>query len=210
MDTHAFSQMNQELGVDRRALLTSFSTICVHSRARQYSCCPKKPHAGFSLANQGLRCCHAALLTIFSTKSVKKRTGATLAWPFHRGQDYTVSAADRAGILVQGGAGPVCPVCLKFGRAPLRSMKSRTWTASDRLAHIVFHSLCAKPSLSTRTGLLRWLNTSCLKLVQETFSLINQSAWSCCVRLRTILSTKNVKKVAGNRSPRPGCALPKF
>lgn len=207
---HAFSQRNQELGSDRRALRTSFSTICVHSRTPQSRRCPKKPHAGFSLVNQGLSYRLAALLTIFSTKSVKKRTGARLAWPFHRGQDYTVSAADRDGILAKRARRQSCPVCLKFGLAPLCSMKSRTWTASDWLAHIVFHSLCAKPSLGTRTNLLRCINTNCLKLVQEAFSLINQRACSCCVRLRTILSTKNVKKVVVNLAPRPSFALPKF
>lgn len=59
----------------------------------------------------------------------------------------------------------------------------------DGLAHIVFHNLCAKARASVE-------NPPCLKNGLEHFSLMNQRVYDRFVRLRTILSTKNVKKPA--------------
>lgn len=81
-------------------------------------------------------------------------------------------------------------VCLYFERAYLSSLDSSTCDLLTALAHIVFHSLCAKSGA-------RRNNPSCLKIGLNNFSLTNQGVWLSYVRLRTILSTKNVKKRAG-------------
>jgi hypothetical protein len=80
-----------------------------------------------------------------------------------------------------------CPV---FERAEISPLNSSAWLSVAGLAHIVFHSLCAQ--LAGRTD-KPW----CPKNGLDQFSLMNQGVYHCCVRLRTILSTKNVKKKAG-------------
>lgn len=77
--------------------------------------------------------------------------------------------------------------CLNFGRAVLFPLDSATWDMPAGLAHIVFHSLCAKPGQAGN-------NSSCLKNGLKNFFLTNQGVWDRYVCLRTILSTKNVKK----------------
>jgi hypothetical protein len=80
-------------------------------------------------------------------------------------------------------------ICLNFVLAGLLPFDSRTCALAVRFAHIVFHSLCAKQSGCGN-------NPPCLKFRLKSFSITNQGLEQRCARLRTILSTKNVKKRA--------------
>jgi hypothetical protein len=68
-------------------------------------------------------------------------------------------------------------------------LDSSAWDARACFAHIVFHRLCAKLEHNVDKA-------PCLKNGLRNFSLTNQRPWRRCVRLRTILSTKNVQRRA--------------
>jgi hypothetical protein len=72
------------------------------------------PQAGFSLANQGLRHAERLLLTIFSTKPVKKRGRAVLASRFYEGKTIPQAQPSVPAILAQGGLSDSLPGLPKF------------------------------------------------------------------------------------------------
>jgi hypothetical protein len=100
-------------------------------------------------------------------------------------RDGTIPVLARSIPHSQAGRRP--HVCSNFGRSIVSLFDSSTCALDAGLAHIVFHSLCAKPPGPVD-------NPGCLKNGLGNFSLMNQGVYDCYVRLRTILSTKNVKK----------------
>lgn len=118
-------------------------------------------------------------------------------------------ASRRHGRAVGLCTGRVCPKNRLATEYPIESM---TCQGGAALAHIVFHSLCAKsvtvawridrggtngglpPPRPGSSGEGLWKSGLCIKNMQRKFFLINQGDRDGYVRLRTILSTKNVKK----------------
>jgi hypothetical protein len=69
-------------------------------------------------------------------------------------------------------------------------VKSKGWDVIDALAHIVFHSFCEKFRPVTQGH----RQAACSKNRRRTLYLANQLFRVRFLRLRTILSTKNVHK----------------
>lgn len=117
--------------------------------------CPKKLQRRFFLTNQGHLSSPRLLLTIFSTKYVKKNVapirsdaGETIGAGSRDGSERLSSFPHRAGSnYTPGRPGPGTAAsrsaCLKIRLERESPIESRACLARARLAHIVFHSLCA-------------------------------------------------------------------